>query len=301
MEDQTAILPGALQADPFETVMRGYNRRQVNDYMSRTTDQIHDLETRLGQALDALAQTRGELVQARDQAAASQEQAANRPAHEEVSERLSQILRLAAEEAEQERAKADNQIALMRQSAQAEVEQLLETAHAEADRTLASAREESERELAHARDEAQQVVSAARAEAEHTVTEAKEHAERLRRQAERRAAVVNGDLTQRVEALTAAHSAAVGRLSEMNRTLADLLRVESDAGALAALLAAIDTEPAPPADDELALVGDTEPGPSAGSESTPVADAVAAEVLGVRDAEAPATAVDVASASTSAL
>ena len=40
MEDQTAILSGSLQADPFETQMRGYHRRQVEDYIARAKEQV---------------------------------------------------------------------------------------------------------------------------------------------------------------------------------------------------------------------------------------------------------------------
>jgi cell division septum initiation protein DivIVA len=243
MEDQTAILPGSLQADPFETQMRGYNKRQVDDYITRTGEQLASLEARLGAALDAAERARLEVAAVREQY--QQQQPSARPAHEEVSERLSQILRLAAEEAEQERGKAETEITRIREQAEAEVEELLSRARAEADEVLSSARQEAEGELGHvreeserllvsSREEAERLLVSSREEAEQTLTSARDHAERLRAQAERRAAAINGVLDQRLAALTEAHGAAVHRLAEIRDTIGGLLATDSDAGSIVA-------------------------------------------------------------------
>jgi cell division septum initiation protein DivIVA len=243
MEDQTAILSGSLQADPFETQMRGYNRRQVDDYITRTSEQLAGLEARLGAAVDAAERARLEVAAVREQNEQHQAQAAVRPAHEEVSERLSQILRLAAEEAEQERSDAEGEIARMREQAGAAAAGILAGAQAEADGVLASAREEAESELAHARDEAQRLLASSTAESEATLIEAKGHAERLRSQAERRAAAINGVLDQRLAALTEAHGGAVSRLAELRDTISGMLVADAEAGAIAA-----DVSPLQPAE-----------------------------------------------------
>jgi F0F1-type ATP synthase membrane subunit b/b' len=232
MEDQTAILSGSLQADPFETQMRGYNKRQVDDYISRTGEQVATLEARLAAAMDAAERARLEVAAVREQF--QQQQAAIRPAHEEVSERLSQILRLAAEEAEQERANAEGEITGMRVQAEAEAESLIAGARAEADNVLAAAREEAETELTHAREEARRLLMSSQEEAEHTLTAAKEHAERLRGQAERRATAINGVLDQRLTALTEAHGSAVRRLAEIRDTVGGLLVDDSAVGPIVA-------------------------------------------------------------------
>ncbi|HET9654336.1 MAG TPA: hypothetical protein VFP72_03210 [Kineosporiaceae bacterium] len=228
MEDQTAILTGSLQVDLFETQIRGYHRRQVEEHVKRTGEQLADLEVRLSAAVDAADRAHRELAHLQEQ----YRQVATRPAHEEVSERLSQILRLAAEEAEQERTRAEGDIAELRASTQAEVESLLGGARAEAEQVLGSARAEAESALARAHEEAQQLLQVARSEADRLIIETREHADRLRTQAERRAAAINGVLDQRVEALAAAHGGAVARLAEIRDTLAGLLAAEAGAGSL---------------------------------------------------------------------
>lgn len=237
MEEQTAFLPGSLQADPFETQLRGYHRRQVEDYLSRTRDQIAGLETRLAAALDEVERAHREVAVVREQ----YRDPAPRPAHEEISERMAQILRLATEEAEQKRTAAEQEIDRLRSAAQieaeqrvsvarAEAEQTVTTARAEADRVLTSSRAQAEDELGRARAEARQLVEAAQAEASRTLEEARDHAERLRTQAERRAAVVDGRLTERVQALTQAHGGALDRLERIHTTLGQLLGSEAAAG-----------------------------------------------------------------------
>ncbi len=265
MEDQTAILANAMHQDPFELVMRGYNRRQVDEYVTRTRDQVRDLESRLAHALDGVEKSRRELAGVKDQFA-------SRPAHEEVSERLSQILRLAAEEAEQERAKAEGEITQLRETAEEEIGTLVQQAREEADQILSSAREEADAALNSARQESQRLLDSSREEAEHVVAEATDHAERVRRQAEHRASVVNGVLTDRLAALTDAHGLAVRRLAEIHGTLADLLHGEAEAGPLASAVSFRDGADAEqPADGAVVVES---PIPAAGEE---LGDAAAAE------------------------
>lgn len=227
MEDQTAILTGSLQADLFETQMRGYNRRQVEEYVARSKEQIGGLEARLATALDVAERARREASAVREQL--EQQEVAFRPAHEEISERLSQILRLAAEEAEQERRRAQLEITRMREQVGVDIEGLLAQARAEADAVLAAAQEEAETEIGHAHDEAQRMLVSSQQEAERTLAQAQEHADRLRAQAERRAGAINGILDQRLAILSEAHGTAVRRLSEIRDTIGGLL--VTDAGA----------------------------------------------------------------------
>lgn len=225
MEDQPAVLANTQNQDLFEPAMRGYNKRQVNEHVAHTQTQVRDLEQRLARAVDAAEQAQLEL-------AAVREQSSGRPAHEEVSDRLSQILRLAAEEAEQARSKAEGDIEQMRQTAEQEIGTLVQDARDEAEEIISRARAESDHTLAGAREESQQLLDGSRAEAERVVAEATDHAERLRRQAEQRSSVVNGVLTERVSALDRAHLEAVRRLDEIGQTIGGLLRAEAEAGPL---------------------------------------------------------------------
>src|SRR5215470_812748 len=147
MEEQKSTFTSVLREDSFEVVVRGYNRRQVHEYMAKTRRQVRDLEERLARAQEGLDSTRRELE--------TQQQQANRPAHEEVSERLSQILQLADEEADQRRAAADADVARLRELAEQDSQRIVDEASAQAERILTTAREESDRDLAGARDEAQ--------------------------------------------------------------------------------------------------------------------------------------------------
>src|SRR5579862_8758156 len=93
MTDNTDLLPDATQEGPFEVQMRGYSRRQVDEFVARSRSHSRDLEERLSRSLDDVERLRLELSSARQAAAGG------KPAHEEVSERIAQILKLADDEA----------------------------------------------------------------------------------------------------------------------------------------------------------------------------------------------------------
>src|SRR5215831_16318073 len=98
MNDNSDLLPNLVHEDAFEMQMRGYSRRQVDEYIARTRGQIRDLEQRLARALDEGEDLRRDL--------ARQQALSGRPAHEEISERMAQILKLAEDEAKSQKAKA---------------------------------------------------------------------------------------------------------------------------------------------------------------------------------------------------
>src|ERR1700744_1999882 len=94
MNENSDLLPNlSSQEDAFEVQLRGYSRRQVDEFVARCRSQGRELEERLGRALDEGEQLRQETLSLRQQALGS------RPAHEEVSERISHILKLAHDEA----------------------------------------------------------------------------------------------------------------------------------------------------------------------------------------------------------
>lgn len=238
MEDQTAILPSPMREDAFDTAMRGYNRDQVGAFVNRARAQIHELETRLAQALAQADQARRELA-----AAHEQQQSVAKPVHEEVSERLSQILRLAAEEADQAKAKAESEIAQLRDDSETEAQRLVADAQAEAERIVAAARESADEEVAQAHSEAEQLLASSRAEAEHTLTAAREQADRALSEAESRAAAINEVAGARLEQLTDTHGEAVRRLGQLRDVLTELLEDDEARGPLEA---AINAAVAPP-------------------------------------------------------
>src|SRR4051794_30831417 len=95
-DQQSSALNDAGVENLFETVMRGYHKRQVEDYIAWLQEQVSAVKAELMAA-------RRELAVARDDLVTTKAQLQARPAHEEISVRMAQILRLAEEEAQQER------------------------------------------------------------------------------------------------------------------------------------------------------------------------------------------------------
>src|SRR3954464_12550839 len=116
-------LPAARDAgveNLFETVFKGYAKRQVEDYIAWLQEQESAAKTELTQARPDVAIRRGDLLEARAQLQ-------TRPQHEEISVRMAQILRLAEEEAQQERDAAPEQATAVLEQARAEARRALAT------------------------------------------------------------------------------------------------------------------------------------------------------------------------------
>src|SRR5579859_7151997 len=111
MSETPDLIHNSTQEDPFEVQMRGYSRRQVDEFVARSRNHVRDLEERLSRSLDDVERLRLELSTARQAAAGS------KPAHEEVSERIQQILKLAEDEASAQKKTADADIAKQRSDA----------------------------------------------------------------------------------------------------------------------------------------------------------------------------------------
>src|ERR1700690_2260400 len=78
MNENSDLLPNLLHEE-FEMQMRGYSRRQVDDFVARRNNEIRELEQRLARTLDDSEHLRRELSTGRQQGLPA------RPAHEEES------------------------------------------------------------------------------------------------------------------------------------------------------------------------------------------------------------------------
>src|SRR6201985_3207130 len=173
MNENTDLLPNlSSQEDAFEVQMRGYSRRQVDDFVARCRSQIRELEERLGRPLEKGDQLPNEVTPRRAQPLGS------RPAHEEVSERISQILKLADDEAKAQKNKADDGIASQRAAAQQESDRVRADAREQAERMLTAAQEQAERTISAARNEADKTRTAARTEADRLTSDTRKEADR---------------------------------------------------------------------------------------------------------------------------
>ncbi|WP_327048475.1 hypothetical protein OG320_11680 [Microbispora sp. NBC_01189] len=259
MTNQTDNFPDLMSDDSFEVVMRGYSRRQVHDYMVRTRNQIRDLEERLARTIDQAEQSRLELAEARRKMTESPQNP------DELGERLSQILKLAQEEATANKEASEAEATRLRDGATAEAERLVTSAREQADAIRSAAQDEAERRVADAtatserllaqagadadetlgsaRAEADETLRSARAESERLLTDARTESERLlvdaRGQAEAMLAAAQQRVTaldehtgRRVAYLTDTHTEVVRRLNEIGSVLGDLMHRESTAGAL---------------------------------------------------------------------
>ncbi len=218
MNENSDLLPNLLHEE-FEMQMRGYSRRQVDDFVARRNNEIRELEQRLARSLDDSEHLRRELSTTRQQALSG------RPAHEEVSERIAQILKLADDEAKAQKNKADDDIAQQRTDAQQESERVRADAREQAERMLTAAQEQAERTIAAARAEADKTRTAARTEADRLTSETRKKADTALSEAKRSAKKVLDEATARA---TAIHDGAERRLNLLSTRHAETVRRLSD-------------------------------------------------------------------------
>jgi len=232
MNDNSDLLPNLVHEDAFEMQMRGYSRRQVDEFIARCRSQIRDLEQRLARALDDGEELRRDLATARQQALGA------KPAHEEISERIAQILKLADDEARSQKSKAQEEIARQRSDAQSEAEKSRAEAREQAERMLTAAQEQAERAITSARAEAEKTLTAARTEAERTTSEArkksesalagaKAQAKKALDEATARATAIHDGAERRLNLLSTRHAETIKRLTDILDGVSTLVAAET--------------------------------------------------------------------------
>jgi cell division septum initiation protein DivIVA len=231
MNENSDLLPNLLHEE-FEMQMRGYSRRQVDDFVARRNNEIRELEQRLARSLDDSEHLRREISTARQQALSG------RPAHEEVSERIAQILKLADDEAKAQKSKADDDITRQRADAQQESERVRTDAREQAERMLTAAQEQAERTIAAARADADKTRTTARAEsdrltsdtrkkADSALAQAKAQAKKVLDEATARATAVHDGAERRLNLLSTRHTETVRRLTDILEGVQGLVTAEA--------------------------------------------------------------------------
>src|ERR1035438_1593804 len=237
MTEQSDLIPDLDSEDAFEVQMRGYSRRQVNEFVARSRSQTRDLEERLSRSLDEMERLKLELSASRQKAEDV------KPAYEEVSERMGQILKLADDEARAEKARAKDEIAKLRADAKAETDKFKAEAREQTERMLAAAQEQAENAIASARAEADKARTGARAEADHTISEAqkksesavaaaKAQAKQMLDEATARATAIHDGAERRLNLLVARHTETLRRLTEVRDVVTNLVAGEAARGSL---------------------------------------------------------------------
>ncbi len=255
----------------FEVTMRGYNKRQVEDYVSWLQNEVRTAqeEARLAQSTASdhersLASARNELAAAHDSASTA------RPAHEEVSERLAQILRLADEEADQKRAKAAAESDTTLEAAREQAAKVLEAARSAAEGIISAARERADKEAAAAKSEAERLLVDATSSSQNTLADAESRAAAVLADADQRSQSITTLQDERLASLRDVHTDTLRRLEAVRGVLEKVLTAEADAGPPDSGIAAT---PLPVAGTALRAVDIAFNG-----SATPVKEAVVAEV-----------------------
>ena len=232
MNDNSDLLPNLVHEDAFEMQMWGTAAVRWTSSSPACRSQIHDLEQRLARALHDEEGLKRDLATARQQALGA------KPAHEEVSERIAQILKLADDEARSQKSKAHEEIARQRNDAQAEAEKSRAEAREQAERMLTAAQEQAERAITSARSEAEKTLTAARTEAERTTTEArkksesalasaKAQAKKALDEATARATAIHDGAERRLNLLSTRHSETIKRLTDILEGVSSLVAAET--------------------------------------------------------------------------
>src|SRR6266849_2922096 len=250
MTDHTDLLSELGQEDTFEKEMRGYSRRQVDEFVARSRSQARDLEEQLSRSLDEIERLRLELSSAR-------QAAGGKPAYEEISERMGQILKLADDEAKAQKNRAQEEIAKVRNEAKQETEKFRAEAREQSDRMLSAAQEQAERAIASARTEAEKTRTSARSEAERSIGEAhkqsenalataKAQAKQVLDEATARATAIHDGAERRLNLLTSRHTEAIRRLTEIRDVVPPPWAVEPPPASLKEKFAKSFPTPTPP-------------------------------------------------------
>jgi cell division septum initiation protein DivIVA len=236
MTDDADLMPDLDGEGTFEVQMRGYSRRQVDEFIARSRSQTRDLEDRLSQALDETERVRLELTAAR-------QGLSGKPAHEEISERVGQILKLADDEAKAQRNRAQDEIGKQREDAKKEADRIRTEAREQTERMLTAAQEQAENAIATARAEADKMRNSARLETERAINEAtkdaestlataKAQAKQMLDEATVRASAIHDGAERRLNLLTSRHTETMRRLTEIRDVVTNLVASETSRGSL---------------------------------------------------------------------
>jgi cell division septum initiation protein DivIVA len=236
MTDDADLLIDLHGEDPFEVQMRGYSRRQVDDYVASARARIRELKEQASLAQDESERLRLELSAAR-------QGLSGKPAHEEISERVGQILKLADDEAKAQRNRAAEDIVKQREDARKEVDRIRTEAREQTERMLTAAQEQAENAITTARAEADKMRNSARLETERAIAEAtkdaestlataKAQAKQMLDEATTRASAIHDGAERRLNLLTSRHTETMRRLTEIRDVVTNLVASETSRGSL---------------------------------------------------------------------
>lgn len=223
----------------FDVVLRGYDRRQVEDYVERVEVALADADRQHTEDGERLAALEADVLSLQSRLAEAERAAAGLPEPaSRLGERMATMLRLAEEEAEQLVAQAQERAAATMSERTADLDrreteigsaaeiaaQTRLEAQQDADALRARTQQETQAMQTEARRTADEVLGQARNEAETLTRMAAEHAATKRRTAEEDVQIVHEDARRVAAELLADARAQVEQLSAQRDTIAAQLQ-----------------------------------------------------------------------------
>jgi DivIVA domain-containing protein len=206
-DEQLVPLSDDEQPSGFDVVLRGYDRRQVDDYLDRVEAALNDADARHAEDAQRLGALESQVIDMHERLADAERRAAGRPEPAPVAgDRIAAMLRLAEEEA-----------ASMRAAAGAEAERIIAEAQLQASQQ--SAKRSSEL------DKREQDIASAAEVASATRQQAKQHAESIRARAEEEAVAIRQEAQEELRRLhESGQLEAAAMTTEARRQVEDLSR-----------------------------------------------------------------------------
>jgi DivIVA domain-containing protein len=215
------------QPSGFDVVLRGYDRRQVDDYLDRVEAALNDADARHADDAQRLAALESQVTDMHERLADAERRAEGRPEPAPVAgDRIAAMLRLADEEATALRAAAtdDAQRIVAEAQARAGQESALRTAELDRREEEISA---SYAQADAARQQAQVDADAIRARGEEEAAElrrqAQEDLRRMHESGQLEAAAMTAEARRQVEDLSRQRDAIAAQLQSLRDTLAGAL------------------------------------------------------------------------------
>jgi hypothetical protein len=217
MDDDLLPLSEDERPDDFDVVLRGYDRRQVNDHIARLEATLHEANSRIAEEAARMAAIEQQAVETHERLLDAERRASGQPEPVPVSgERIATMLRLADEEAKALKADAaataDALLTEARQRAAQETaartaeldrrEADLRRAAQEAEQATLQAQKDADSIRATAMRDAEQIKARAAQEAEVTARKAQDDVRRMHEAGQQERDRMYGELQKIQDALS---------------------------------------------------------------------------------------------------
>lgn len=237
-DDQLVPLSDDEQPSGFDVVLRGYDRRQVDDYLDRVETALNEADARHAEDAGRLAALESQVTDMHERLADAERRAAGRPEPAPVAgDRIAAMLRLAEDEAASMRAAATDEAERIVTDAQLRAGQESAKRSSELDRReqdIAVASEQAAALRQQAQQEADTIRSRAADDADSTRQQAQEELRRLHEAGQLEAAAMTTEARRQVEELSRQRDAIAAQLQSLRDTLS---------GAVAPLSAPVSSAP----------------------------------------------------------